>query len=70
MGMVGKFIVDMDYIDLYLCFLSVVEMVCDEFGIVYDDLCGLIFIGGFFYFGGFGNNYVMYLIVMVMEKVR
>lgn len=58
---------DIVYFDLYSCFLIVVYEVCEIFGIVKDDLCLFIVIGGLFYFGGLGNNYFMYVIVSMVE---
>lgn len=69
-AMAGKSAKDMDFIDLYSCFPSAVEIGCAELGIPEDDPRGLTVTGGLPYFGGAGNNYVMHSIVTMMEKVR
>jgi acetyl-CoA C-acetyltransferase len=69
-AMAGKSIADMDYIDLYSCFPSAVEIGCKEFGIATNDTRGLTITGGLPYFGGAGNDYVMHSIVMMVQKLR
>ena len=69
-AMAGKTVADVDFIDLYSCFPSAVEIGCAELGIAEDDPRGLTVTGGLPYFGGAGNNYVMHSIVTMMEKVR
>ncbi|HTT96481.1 MAG TPA: acetyl-CoA acetyltransferase [Rhizomicrobium sp.] len=69
-AMAGKSIADMNYIDLYSCFPSAVEIGCREFGIATNDPRGLTITGGLPYFGGAGNDYVMHSIVMMMQKLR
>lgn len=69
-AMAGKGANDMDFIDLYSCFPSAVQIGCAELGIAEDDPRGLTVTGGLPYFGGAGNNYVMHSIVTMMEKVR
>lgn len=64
--MVGFGMDDMVLIDFYSCFFLVVEIVMCEFGFVEDDLCGLMMMGGLLYFGGFGNSYLLYVIVEVV----
>lgn len=70
LAMAGKTVADMNFIDLYSCFPSAVEIACAELGIAEDDPRGLTVTGGLPYFGGAGNNYVMHSIVSMMEKVR
>ena len=70
LDMAGKTIADIDYLDLYSCFPSAVQVACDELGIAHDDPRGLTVTGGLPYFGGPGNNYVMHSIVTATEKVR
>ena len=70
LAMAGKSVKDMDFIDLYSCFPSAVQIGCAELGIAEDDPRGLTVTGGLPYFGGAGNNYVMHSIVTMMEKVR
>jgi acetyl-CoA C-acetyltransferase len=69
-AMAGKRAADLDFIDLYSCFPSAVEIGCHELGIAEDDSRGLTVTGGLPYFGGAGNNYVMHSIVTMMEKLR
>lgn len=69
-AMAGKSAADMNFIDLYSCFPSAVEIGCAELGIAEDDPRGLTVTGGLPYFGGAGNNYVMHSIVTMMEEVR
>jgi acetyl-CoA C-acetyltransferase len=69
-AMAGIVAGDLDFIDLYSCFPSAVELGCRELGITEDDPRGLTVTGGLPYFGGAGNNYVMHSIVTMMEKLR
>jgi len=69
-AMAGKSVADMDFLDLYSCFPSAVEIGCKELGIATDDPRGLTVTGGLPYFGGAGNDYVMHSIVTMMEKLR
>jgi acetyl-CoA C-acetyltransferase len=69
-AMAGKTAAEMNFIDLYSCFPSAVEIGCAELGIAEDDPRGLTVTGGLPYFGGAGNNYVMHSIVTMMDKVR
>ncbi len=68
--MAGISVGDLNFIDLYSCFPSAVELACREFGIAEDDPRGLTVTGGLPYFGGAGNDYVMHSIVTMMEKLR
>lgn len=68
--MAGWSIDDIDYIDLYSCFPSALEVACAELGIAEDDPRGLTVTGGLPYFGGPGNNYTMHAIATLMEKLR
>ena len=68
--MAGMTLADMDFIDLYSCFPSAVEIACMENGIALDDPRGLTVTGGLPYFGGPGNNYVTHSIAETMNKVR
>ncbi len=61
---------DLDFIDLYSCFPSAIEIACNEIGLGEDDPRGLTVTGGLPYFGGPGNNYVTHSIVTMMDKVR
>lgn len=69
-AMSGKTINDMDYLDIYSCFPSAVQIACDELGIAHDDARGLTVTGGLPYFGGPGNNYVMHSIATMMDILR
>jgi len=61
---------DMDFLDLYSCFPSAVEIACAEMGIPEDDPRGLTITGGLPYFGGPGNNYVTHSIAEMLGRVR
>lgn len=69
-SMAGKTQEDMDFLDIYSCFPSAVQIACDELGIAHDDERGLTLTGGLPYFGGPGNNYVMHSIATMMDKLR
>jgi len=69
-AMAGKTIEQMDYLDIYSCFPSAVQIACDELGIDHDDPRGLTLTGGLPYFGGPGNNYVMHSIASMMDTLR
>ena len=68
--MAGLGMADMDFIDLYSCFPSAVEIACFENGLSVDDPRGLTITGGLPYFGGPGNNYVTHSIAEMVAKVR
>ena len=68
--MAGKTIADMDYIDIYSCFPSAVQIACDELGLATDDKRGLTVTGGLPFFGGPGNNYSMHGIATMCELLR
>ncbi len=70
LAMAEATIADMDYLDLYSCFPSAVEIACAEMGIDETDPRGLTVTGGLPYFGGPGNNYVTHSIAEIMAKVR
>lgn len=61
---------DFDFLDLYSCFPSAVEVACREMGFDEDDSRGLTVTGGLAYFGGPGNNYVTHAIAEMMQRVR
>jgi acetyl-CoA C-acetyltransferase len=69
-AMSGKTVEDMDYLDIYSCFPSAVQIACDELGIPHDDPRGLTVTGGLPYFGGPGNNYVTHSIASMMDVLR
>jgi acetyl-CoA C-acetyltransferase len=68
--MAGTDMAEMDFIDLYSCFPSAVEIACAENGLSLDDPRGLTVTGGLPYFGGPGNNYVTHSIAEMITKVR
>jgi acetyl-CoA C-acetyltransferase len=68
--MAGMDLADMEFIDLYSCFPSAVEIACAENGLALDDPRGLTITGGLPYFGGPGNNYVTHSIAEMISKVR
>ncbi|MBV9331211.1 MAG: acetyl-CoA acetyltransferase [Alphaproteobacteria bacterium] len=68
--MAGMRAADLDFIDLYSCFPSAVELACAELGIDEGDRRGLTVTGGLPYFGGPGNNYVMHSIVTMCDILR
>jgi len=68
--MAGLKINDIDYIDLYSCFPSAVQVARDELGIAKDDKRHLTVTGGLRFNGGPGNNYPMHSIATVMDLVR
>jgi acetyl-CoA C-acetyltransferase len=70
LAMAGRSIDDMDYLDIYSCFPSAVQIACDELGIAHDDSRGLTVTGGLPYFGGPGNNYVTHSIATMMDRLR
>ncbi len=69
-AMAGKSVDEMDYLDIYSCFPSAVQIACDELGIAHDDARGLTVTGGLPYFGGPGNNYVTHSIATMMDVLR
>lgn len=70
LDMAGKSVADMDFLDLYSCFPSAVEIACQEIGVAEDDPRGLTVTGGLPFFGGPGNSYVMHSISEMMRRVR
>jgi len=68
--MAGLHIGDVDYLDLYSCFPSAVQIGRDMLGIALDDPRPLTITGGLPYHGGPGNNYTMHGIATMLDKVR
>lgn len=68
--MAGRDASGLDYIDLYSCFPSAVQIARDEFGIAVDDPRPLTITGGLPFHGGAGNNYVMNSIASMADKLR
>jgi len=69
-AMAGKTMADMDFIDLYSCFPSAVEIACAELGLDTGDPRGLTVTGGLPFFGGPGNNYSMHAIATMVSLLR
>ena len=61
---------DLDFIDLYSCFPSAVQIAMKELSLEKDDPRGFTVTGGLPYFGGPGNAYVMNSIATLMNKLR
>ncbi len=61
---------DLDFVDLYSCFPSAVEIAVREIGLAEDDPRGLTVTGGLPYFGGPGNNYAAHSIGEMMKRLR
>lgn len=69
-GMAGWNVSDIDFIDLYSCFPSAVQIARDEIGIPENDPRPLTVTGGLPYHGGPANNYVMHSVATMMNKLR
>tara|TARA_B100001057_G_scaffold200996_1_gene201763 strand:- start:3507 stop:5036 length:1530 start_codon:yes stop_codon:yes gene_type:complete len=61
---------EIDFIDLYSCFPSMVELGREALGISINDKRDLTVTGGLPYFGGAGNNYVTHSIATIMDRLR
>ena len=70
LAMAGKTIEEIDFIDLYSCFPSAVQIARDELGIAKDDPRALTITGGLPFHGGAGNNYVMNSIASMVDVLR
>lgn len=70
LGMAGKHIDDIQFIDFYSCFPIAVLNACDAAGLSWTDSRGLTVTGGLSFFGGAGNNYSSHAIVTMVEKLR
>ncbi len=68
--MAGKTVDDVDFIDIYSCFPSAVQVAADALGLAYDDPRGLTVTGGLPFFGGPGNNYSMNGIAQMVPMLR
>lgn len=69
LGMAGKSIDEIDFLDIYACFPSAVEMARDELGIAVDDPRPLTVTGGLPYYGGAGS-YVLNAIAAMTRRLR
>jgi acetyl-CoA C-acetyltransferase len=66
----GLGIDDMDFIDIYSCFPSAVQVAAGEIGVALDDPARpLTVTGGLTFAGGPWNNYVMHSIATMAEKL-
>lgn len=68
--MAGIGALDLDFIDIYSCFPSAVQIGAEELGLALDDPRGLTVTGGLPYFGGPGNNYAMHSVATLMDRLR
>jgi acetyl-CoA C-acetyltransferase len=70
LDMAGKTLAELEFLDIYSCFPSAVEISCREIGLSESDPRGLTVTGGLIYFGGPGNNYVTHSISEMMRRLR
>lgn len=70
LNMANKTLNDFEFLDLYSCFASAVQIGCLEIGLEEDDPRKLTVTGGLPYFGGPGNNYVTHSISEMIRRVR
>lgn len=68
--MAGIGAADLDFLDLYSCFPSAVEVGAEELGLSLDDPRGFTVTGGLPYAGGPGNNYAMHGVAAIMDRLR
>ncbi len=61
---------EIDFVDLYSCFPSAVQLGAEALGLALDDRRGLTLTGGLPYFGGPGNNYTTHAIATALELLR
>lgn len=61
---------DLEWLDVYSCFPSAVEMAAAALGITRDGRRGLTVTGGLPYFGGPGNNYTTHAIATMTDHLR
>jgi acetyl-CoA C-acetyltransferase len=66
----GVGIDEIDFVDLYSCFPSAVEIACEMLQIPLDGSRPLTVTGGLPFFGGPGNNYSTHAIASMMELLR
>jgi acetyl-CoA C-acetyltransferase len=60
----------MDFLDIYSCFPSAVQIAINELGIDIKDPRGLTVTGGLPYFGGPGNSYVLNAMASMIKQLR
>ncbi|MBV1882990.1 MAG: hypothetical protein KUG82_15230 [Pseudomonadales bacterium] len=61
---------DFDFIDLYSCFPSAVQVLAEAIDLSLDDSRGLTQTGGMSFFGGPGNNYTSHSIISLALLLR
>ena len=61
---------DFDFIDLYSCFPSAVQVLAEAIDLSLDDSRGLTQTGGMSFFGGPGNNYTSHSIISLALRLR
>jgi acetyl-CoA C-acetyltransferase len=61
---------EIDFVDLYSCFPSAVQLGAEALGLRLDDKRGLTVTGGLPYFGGPGSNYATHSIATMFELLR
>lgn len=66
----GVGVEELDFLDLYSCFPSSVEIACQELGIGLDDPRPPTVTGGLPYAGGPGNNYTTHAVAALVERLR
>jgi len=66
----GVTVNDLDFLDLYSCFPSAVQIAMKELSLEKNDPRGFTVTGGLPYFGGPGNAYVLNSVATMMNKLR
>lgn len=66
----GLDIKDINVFDIYSCFPSIVQIICNEIGISTHDHRDLTLTGGLPFFGGPWSNYSMHAIVSAVQAIR
>jgi acetyl-CoA C-acetyltransferase len=66
----GLSMVDIDFIDLYSCFPSAVQMAMSALGLAADDSRGVTLTGGLAYAGGPGNSYALHSMCVAVDRIR
>ncbi len=66
----GLTLEQIDFIDLYSCFPSAVQMAMSAIGIKPDDPRGVTLTGGLAYAGGPGNSYALHAMCVAVDRIR
>jgi acetyl-CoA C-acetyltransferase len=69
-AMAGWNIGDVNYLDIYSCFPSAIQLAAHELGVAVNDPRRMTVTGGLPYYGGAGNAYAMCSIAEMMNKLR